>query len=360
MNNKIRNILSKVYYNPRHFGSYGSVNTLWEATGKRIPKALVNEWLESQDAFTLHRSARKKFPRNKYFVTNMDDLWQADLADMSSLKQHNKNYKYLLTVVDVFSRHAWVEALLTKTGSEILKAFERILAKSKRKPYKLQTDKGTEFLNKTFQSFLKKNDIGYYTTNNPDIKASLVERFNRTLKQRMWKFFTHHGSYRYVDHLQDLVYAYNHTKHRSINMSPASVNENNVLAVWQHLYGEKEGKWSKPLFSVGDHVRIIKEKGKFEKGYVQNWSDEIFCVVQVIKHQRPVYILEDLNNEKISGTFYNYELQKVRVNAGSTFKIDKILETQGKGRTSKVLVKWRGYPSSFNSWIPSANIVKLS
>lgn len=360
MNKRIRKLLSTIYYNPSHSGSYGSVDSLWEATDRKVSKKLVREWLQSQDAYTLHKPARKRFPRNKYFVTNIDDLWQADLADMSSLKKENNNYKYLLTVIDVFSRHAWVEPLLVKTGLQVSDAFKRIFMRSKRTPYRLQTDKGKEFTNKTFQAFLKKQNIGYYYTNNPDIKASLVERFNRTLKGRMWKYFTHHGSYKYINRLQDMVHAYNHSEHSSLGMPPASVNENNVLDVWKRLYSGKEQLSQKQLFNIGDNVRISREKKQFEKGYVQNWSDEIFHVVRVLKRSVPVYVIADLNNEEISGTFYGYELQHVQVNVNTAFRVHKILETRGRGRTREVFVKWRGYPESFNSWIPAANIVKLS
>lgn len=361
MNSRIKARLAKIYYDPAHPASFTTADALWKAAHKTIPKAQVTEWLQSQEPYTLHRPLRKKFPRNRYVVYNKDELWQADLNDMQSLQQENDGYRYLLTVIDVFSKYAWAKPLKKKTGAAITNAFETIFHESGRKPLKLQTDKGKEFTNHVFQAFLKKQDIHYYTTNNPDIKASIVERFNRTLKARMWRYFTYYSSYRYVDVLPQLLHAYNHRVHRSIKMAPADVNDGNILQVWRTLYASPTSstttKVQTPKFKVGDTVRISREKMIFEKGYEKNWSEEIFNIVQVIKRKPVVYRLKDLQGEPIEGTFYEKELQRVRVEPSSEFKIDKILDAKGKGVSRKVLVSWKGYPAKFNSWILASQLV---
>ena len=136
--------------------------------------------------------------------TGTDDQWQADLVDMSSLARFNKGYKFLLTCIDVFSKFAWVVSLENKTGESLAHGFQTILDTG-RSPEKLQTDKGTEFLNRNFQSFLKEKSIHFFTTNS-ELKASVVERFNRTLKTRMWKYFTAKNTRVYIDILQDIVH----------------------------------------------------------------------------------------------------------------------------------------------------------
>ena len=111
-----------------------------------------------------------------------------------------------------------------------------------RSPKSLQTDKGKEFKNTHFQTFLKSRGIHFFTTENPETKASIVERFQRTLKTRMWKFFTHRRTLRYVDVLQMFVHGYNNAYHRSIKRAPASVNVHNEALVSEALYGEGAAK----------------------------------------------------------------------------------------------------------------------
>ena len=172
---------------------------------------------------TLHKPIRYNFKRFRTIVKGIDEQWQADLCDMTSLASYNNGKKYLLACINCFSKFAWVQSLSNKTSSEIVKALKQIM--SERKPKHLQTDKGTEFLNKDVQNFLKNNDVNFFTTNT-EMKASIVERFNRTLKSRMYKYFTAENSHRYVDVLQDLVRGYNNSKHRSIGMKPIDVRKN--------------------------------------------------------------------------------------------------------------------------------------
>ena len=130
----------------------------------------------------MHKPIRHKFKRVRTVVAFIDSQWQADLCDMSNIKKENDGNTFLLTCIDCFSKYAWVEALKNKSGTEILAALQRIM--KTRQPIRLQTDKGTEFLNRRVQNMLKERNIDFFTTNS-EMKASIVERFNRTLKSRM-------------------------------------------------------------------------------------------------------------------------------------------------------------------------------
>ena len=141
---------------------------------------------------------------------------------MSSLARFNKEYKFLLTCIDVFSKSAWVVPLKNKAGESLVNGFQSILDLG-RSPEKLQTDKGTEFLNPNFQSLLKEKSIHFFTTNS-ELKTSLVQRFNRTMKTRMWKYFTAKNTHVYINILQDIVQGYNDSYHRSIARTLASVS----------------------------------------------------------------------------------------------------------------------------------------
>ena len=158
---------------------------------------------------------------------------------MSRLKKSNDGTTFLLTVIDVFSKRAWCIPLKNKSAASLVAAFTQLLRE--RQPITLQTDKGSEFLNRSLQKLLKQYGVHHFSTHNEETKASIVERFNRTLKTRMWRYFTKNQSVRYLDVLQDFVRSYNKTYHRSIGMAPSEVNGTNQESVWQRIYGHEGG-----------------------------------------------------------------------------------------------------------------------
>lgn len=201
----------------------------------------------------------------------MDDLFQAELCDKRELSEHNDKYNYILNVIDVFSNYAWVQVIRQKTGKDVSQALKTIFGKSGRIPVYLQTDKGKELINYTVQRMLSSYNIQFITVNNPDVKASVIERFNRTLETRMWRYFTYKKTRRYLDVLQDLVYACNHSGHSTIKMEPVKVTPRNIPRVWKNTY--KFGIVdNKPKFKINDNIRISTSKMIFEKGYEPNWS----------------------------------------------------------------------------------------
>ena len=180
-----------------------------------------------------------------------------------------------------------MQPVKNKTGCAVTDALAKIL-KGGRKPINLQTDDGKEFYNKTFKALIKKKNIHHFSTSG-DTKASVVERFNRTLKQRLYRYFTVKNTLNFVPVLQDLVRSYNRSFHRSIKRAPNQVTLTNTPEVWETLYGKK-GKWKKPLFKVGDRVRLNKKKFRqFKKGYLPGWTEEVFVVRGVRKGQVPTF-----------------------------------------------------------------------
>ena len=191
--------LHNLYYNPESPASFGGVEAVYRAVkedGKfQLSQNKIRTWLKQQDTYTLDKPVRYRFKRNRVIVGGIDKEWEADLVIMDSLSKNNNGYKYILIVIDVLSKCAWVEPLKTKSGKNLVKAFEQIL-KNGRKPEKVHSDKGTEFTNKLFQAFLQKKRIAFFTTYN-ETKASIVERFDRTLKGKMWKYFTANNTLKY-------------------------------------------------------------------------------------------------------------------------------------------------------------------
>lgn len=152
----------------------------------------MNRNTKSDIVSELHRQARRNFKRRRVITKGIDDLWQADLVEMGNYSAFNRGYRFLLTIIDTFSKYAWAVPLKSKNASDVTNAMKSIFIKESRSPVHLQTDDGKEFFNKEFQNLMRKYRINHYSTYSV-IKASIIERFNRTLKGLMWKEFSYHG-----------------------------------------------------------------------------------------------------------------------------------------------------------------------
>ena len=309
----------------------------WGVDKKKVP-TLAEE---------LHKPVRRKFEKRRVLVNGIDKIWPADLVDMQAFSKFNRGIKYLLAVIHVFSKYGYLIPLKDKTGKSVASALKTIF--KERKPEKMWVDKGKEFYNKDVKELIE-----LYSTENEE-KSSVVERWIRTMKKKMWKYFTTNSTSVYINVLPGLVREYNNTRHSSIKMTPVKASKKeNELRVWRNLYPEHlEIRDIKPKFSIGDKVRISKKKKTFEKGYTTRWTEEIFTIAEV-KHTSPVtYKIADLNREEIQGTFYEPELQKT---SQQLFRIEKVIK-RGK---NKSLVKWKGYSDDFNSWVDNKDIINLS
>ena len=310
--------------------------------GKRVNTKITPQ--NEQLADELHKPIIRKFKKRKVYSAFKDNVWGVDLADMQLLSQYNKGIRFLLCVIDIFSKYAWVVPLKDKKGISIVKVFQIILKQSNRKPNKICVDKGSEFYNAYFKKWLRDNNIVMYSTHNEG-KSVVAERFIRTLKSKIYKYMTSISKNVYIDKLDDIVDEYNNTYHTTIKMKPADVKDNT------YINADKEINNKDPKFKVGDHVRILKYKNIFAKRYMPNWSEEVF-VIKKVKNTVPwTYVINDLNGEEITGTFYEKELQKTNQ---EEFRIDKVIRRKG----DKLYVQWKGYNNSFNSWIDKASLVQ--
>ena len=349
-------LLSSIYYDPQHPASFSSIKKLSDASG--VSPKRVKAWLEGQASYTLHRSAKKKYATRRYVVHDIDEQWQADLADVALLKEQNNGYTFILTVIDIFSRYAWARPLRNKSGKEVAAAFKDIFEEG-RIPKRIQTDQGKEFENREVRKLFHEHDIELFSVKSA-YKAAIVERFNRTLKSRLWKYFTKSLKQKWTDVLQDAVHAYNHSVHRTLKRRPASVTAATVSDIREEVFGHHQASKAKSRFKVGDTVRISKVKSVFEKGYLPNWTEEIFTVESINRKQSPItYKLKDYNGEVIEGSFYPQEIQKIH-HEDDVFIIEKVIRTEKRGRQKWSFVKWRGYPSSMNSWVRSSDVKQLT
>jgi len=354
MENKIRKI-----YNDPAVGFIG-VNAFHDKLieyGIDIELDELKRILSKEDAYTINRPAKTKFTTRKVIVHYVYEQLQADLVFMDNKQgapaKENNSTKYLLTIIDVLSKYAWVVPLKDKTGKTLTEAFEPII--SKIKPKLLQVDKGTEFYNKTFEDMLTKYNVKMFSTNS-DKKAQIVERFNRTLRLRMGKLIDAQNSFRYIDNLQDLVDNYNNTIHSTIKLKPVDAIKPENYDLLIANYYKNFPINNKTTFEVGDVVKIPKYLSIFTKEMTGKWTRELFKISKINNTIPVTYNLVDLKDEPIEGTFYTEELQKIDKSVlDEPFKIEKVIKTS-KGKS---LVKYLGYPDSFNEWIPTKDLNKL-
>ena len=276
-----------------------------------------------------------KFRRERIIPLYKDETWSADLIDKSSLSKYNNNYKFILTVIDIFTKYAWAIPLKNKSGLSITNGFKLVLGENPqggsqpRKPEKLWVDRGSEFYNKTFKSLLKEygtgkaasgisetaSQIELYSTYS-DLKAVFIERFNRTLLHIINKPMFINGDGNWVNILNDAVLTYNNNIHSTINMTPVDASNNPDQVKYTFNF-----KNIKTKFKVGDYVRNADKRNIFSKGYTSNWNRELFKVNEVLKTQPPTYKIEDINGEIIEGKYYEQELLKSEFDFESNNKV---------------------------------------
>ena len=255
----------------------------------------------------MHKPKRKNYPRRKIAVNHIDEIFAADLVEMLKFAKLNKGYRYLLTCIDIYSKYSWVIVLKDKNGINVKDVLQKIF--KERSPKFLWTDRGKEFYNKQVQDLLNENNIKLYSTNNSEIKSSIVERFNHTFKNMMYKKFTENNNTIFYNIIDDLVNEYNNKYHSTIKMTPIEgskkINEEKIQNIYNFKKTTKPGK-----FKIGDRVRLSLEKNIFEKSYETNWTEENFEIYDIKYSNVPYNYIQDLNGEKIEGSFYEQELQK--------------------------------------------------
>ena len=353
--------LRNFYYGVENPTSFSSKSALWrkikqDGLDKEITADELQKWLEEQYTYSLHKAYRKPAVYRKVITSCVDYQWQADLVEMREFSDSNSGYNYLLCVIDCFSKFAWVEPLKRKTAQETCEALKKIF-ETGRLPTKVQFDEGSEFHNSVVKQLLADKGINYFSTHAGQ-KASIVERFNRSIKSKLWKYFTANETREWVDIIQSFVNGYNNSFHSAVKMSPTQASQSeNFLTVWQNLYHPQLiVKHGLAKFKLGQTVRISKYKTVFEKGYLPNFTEEVFKIKQVHYGTPIVYSLEDLKGEKIKGIFYAEELSPYSVSDETTYKIDKILGKKTVKGKKLLLVSYKGWPSKFDEWLPAENV----
>jgi transposase InsO family protein len=305
-------LLNEYYYNIRRPASFQSSQKLYKIVKKKFPKVTlknVSDWLYSQRVYSVHRPIKLKFKRNPIVSKMIDHNWHLDLVEISH-PEENDNYRYILMVIDVLSKYGWAVPLKNKGGITVKGAFQNIMLSSKRQPKIVSTDAGKEFVNYYFKSLLLERKIKHLIAKGTS-KAAVVERWNRTIKEKIQKYLTYKRTNKFIDVLPAIIFGYNHTVHSRTKFKPIDVNKSNQYNVFKNLY-----KFRTPLekqkFNMNDPVRVNLTRGTFEKGYKQNYSKEIFYIDDIY-YTSPYYKyrVRDREGDIVIGSYYGKELVKV-------------------------------------------------
>ena len=331
------------YTDPSNPGAFSGYTT-FKKNNKKFKSLPILNILKSTETYSLHKPTIKKFKTRKFLADDIDHIWQIDLIDVQKLSGSNFKNKYIFTAIDIFSKKAFTEPMKNKEAASSLAAIKNIFKKSDRKPRIIYMDKGNEF-KREFEQYLSNLSppIQLITTNSKLHKAALVERFNRTIKEKLWRYFTFNkhksannlNKNSYLDVLDKLVENYNNTYHTSIKRTPNSVNKNNQNNVREALFGYKNpnefdpDNYIKFKFKEGDFVRKINKKNIFDKGYTIKWDPKVHIIDKRLPSNPPTYTIKhtsfDLSKIKpknkqiiIEGTFikdigfyYEEQLQAV-------------------------------------------------
>jgi hypothetical protein len=357
MGKHLLKIIRDVYYNtssPACFAGIDAVYREAKSRNRNIRRKDVEDFLAKQDSYTLHRQARRRFKRNKTETAGIDADWQADLADMRNVKQWNDHFTYILVCVDVLSRYGFSVPIKKKTTQNVADAFASVIKSTGRKPWFLTTDRGKEFIGKPFQNYIASQDIRHRFASSPDVKCAIAERYIRTLKGRIYRFFTTYNTKRYIDILPNIVNSINNSYHRTIQRTPASVSRKNQSLVWETLYGSE--KKVKPKYKPGDRVRISIEKHVLSKGYRPNFSKEIFTIHKILRRYPATYKIKDSEGEVIEGVFYNEELVRILESDLPIRQIDRIQKSEKRNGELWHLVKFQDKKVS---WIRNDKLVSI-
>ena len=346
---KMIKAINELPYNQQQYGTFLVKNIIRSKRKLGLGNNFTMENLRQE----LNEPTIQKFERKKVIVNHMNEIHSADLIDMTQYSKINRGYKYIFTNIDVFSKIAYAFPLKSKKIQDIKACFQKIFKKNK--PKFIWSDKEPSFLSKEMQQLFKDNNFKIYPTKS-HLKAIVIERFNRSLRELMMKEFVKNNNTIWYNILPKLIKIYNNRYHSTIKMKPIEVNKNNEKCIKENVYSYN--KTTKiPRFKIGDLVRIsLKRRNVFDKPSSDiKWSEELFKIHSINRSNVITYKIKDLNDEIIKGIFNEKELQKSK-NTSQLYITEKII----RKNKNEYLVKWRNYSNDFNSWIDEDDIIKYT
>lgn len=341
--------------------AFSGISKIYEHYKGALPQREIQDQLSQIQTYSRHKEGKKTTVYNPFFVHKINEMWQIDIMYLPDYKKTSKGYKYLLCVLDVFSRKLFIRKLRKKDTNTVVRKFESILNEIKQEPEKIVVDKGSEFKSDVFQQYCEYLGIKLIFTYN-ETKAAHVERAQRSFQNILYRILEEHQTRDFLKFLKDALHIYNNRRNRITGYSPnfayQEKNHDLISINLEKKYNEKKELKKKPRFKEGDYVRIREVKQTFSRGYHPYFTEEIFRVKKVLLNLPiPRYNLSNYTGEEeIKGSFYGNELTLVNLD---TFKVEKVLKKKREKGKTLLFVKWLGYPTSQNSWIDSTWIKKI-
>jgi hypothetical protein len=356
-------LLDHLYRDTRQPSCFTSLEPLYAEAQKynqRMTREDVKDFLSRTSTYTLHRRVVRKFRRLPTLASGLHTDWQADLCILADIARKNRGYQYLLVCIDTLSRQMFVAPVRKKTSELMVEAFECIFKKSKYVPWKLFTDSGLEFTSNRMKAYWKEKGILHFCMlTSPKFHAGMVERANRTIKERLYRYFTQANTFRWLEVIDPIVNSINASYCRSIDAAPRDVTFENAEALRKRLLVKAQAiqQGRKRRFEVDDFVRIEKSKHIFQKGYLPNFTDELYTVAKVNAHSRPItYRLVDSSGEPMLGLFYANELCLVRLDPQHTYEVHKIIDQKERDGVLYYYIKWKGKNARHNTWVRASDV----
>ena len=293
-------LMQELYYSPAIQAT--SLKKLYDKVrDKGITQKQVKEFLDKQESHQLFKKTNRKINFFPIYAEYKNEIFQSDIIDMSNIATANDNYKYLLTCIDVYSRVVYIIPMKNKSTVTILEAFEQIFKIAK--PEQLTIDQGSEFISIQFKNLMKQNNIDInYVEVGDHHKLGIIDRFVRTLRDRINKYLEMHNTTKYIDVLPEIIKGYNNSYHSGIKKTPNEVkgNDENIDEILFKKY--MKAKQDEPIFEIGQRVRCIINRKAFEKKSLPKWSKTIHNIVLKTSHSY------QLDNDQV---YKYYELQPV-------------------------------------------------
>ena len=322
----------------------------------------IDNFLAKNEIYTRFKQHRKPAKYSPIYVYRKRELFQADVVFFTNeaLVAENDGYKYMFTCIDCFTKMAWVYPMRTNKCATVMECFQDILRKCGKQPERLNSDRGSELICKSFKNFLAEQKIFHYLSYSSR-KCPIVERFNLTIQNLLYKIMATKRSWKWTEFIGQAMKIYLHRKHSTIGMPPIEAEkEHNSSLVRQNLFTffqKNRKRQMKPKYKLNETVRIWKARRTFQRGYDENFSREYFKIRE-IKQNLPVprYILEDSMGNPITGSFFQDEL--IKFEPDDLFEIE-VIRTRKRGKKTEFLVHYLGYPSSMDQWLPEKELKNL-
>src|SRR5882724_1295186 len=351
--------IRRAYFDLKSPATYSNIKNVYneavQENARVIPED-VEKYLQSEPTYSLHKTARHVFKRLKTVPTGLNTDWQCDLADVQQIAYHNKRYKYILVCIDVLSRKIYVAPTKSKTSKDMIPAFDIIFSKAGLVPTKLYSDSGFEFQARPMLEYFENLGIQKRVMYSPHLHAGVVERSIRTIKGRLYRYFTQNNTKNWIDVIDKIVETINNSINRTIGVTPNSVNNRNSMQLLNKVYKQQEN-FKSPRFKIGDYIRIDKDKGVFGKYYLNNFTEELFRIAAVKHTNPPHYKIEDLEGQDIKGVFYEPEISKTTLAPNQ--RIAEILSERKTRTNTSYYVHWIGEPEKNNEWVQKTDNILI-